>query len=239
MNAFQFSHLFNSEGNLLSKLILTQMSTTKKAAQAKAIIPDIAHCDPMEAPVVDKKTKVKGQKRPREEKEQAGPAAKKQAVKKVKRPISAFLFFSIHNRKIIKEQNPNANFVEISKLVAAKWEGLMDTKIYDDLAAKDKARYEQELSMLTDEERQALKKGKKSTTQKPKGPKKAYNIYMNARKEQSHFAQMTKEQKATFQATEQSKWKAMDATAKKPYQDEADRQKLEFAAAQPDAVQSA
>lgn len=63
-----------------------------------------------------------------------------------KRALSAYMFFSQDWRERIKSENPDAGFGEIGKLLGAKWKELDDDekKPYVELAAKDKARAEEE-----------------------------------------------------------------------------------------------
>ena len=63
-----------------------------------------------------------------------------------KRGISAYMAFSTEMRPSIKADNPSASFGELGKLMGAAW-AKMDAgakKKYEDIAAKDKARYEAE-----------------------------------------------------------------------------------------------
>ncbi|KAI6101052.1 high mobility group box domain-containing protein [Pisolithus croceorrhizus] len=68
-----------------------------------------------------------------------------------KRALSAYMFFSQDWRERIKTENPDAGFGEVGKLLGAKWKELSDDerKPYIDMAAKDKARAEEEKASLT------------------------------------------------------------------------------------------
>ncbi|THH16751.1 hypothetical protein EUX98_g9253 [Antrodiella citrinella] len=65
-----------------------------------------------------------------------------------KRALSAYMFFSQDWRERIKAENPDAGFGEIGKLLGAKWKELDDEekKPYNEQAARDKTRAEQEKS---------------------------------------------------------------------------------------------
>lgn len=65
---------------------------------------------------------------------------------KVKRPMSAYMYFVQKNRAEIKSQNPEMTFGQLGALVAQKWRALTETdkKLYVDLATADKKRYESE-----------------------------------------------------------------------------------------------
>ncbi|KAI8912590.1 high mobility group box domain-containing protein [Gorgonomyces haynaldii] len=74
-----------------------------------------------------------------------------------KKGLSAFMIFSQENRPKIKEENPEASFGELGKLLGQKWKELdeEDKKPYQEKAEADKARYEKQMSEYT-------KKGKAS-----------------------------------------------------------------------------
>lgn len=67
-------------------------------------------------------------------------------MEKVKKPISAYVFYCSKNRTLIKNENPDATFKEVMQLVDQKWKNLDDPerKEYLDLAAEDKKRYAQQ-----------------------------------------------------------------------------------------------
>ena len=66
---------------------------------------------------------------------------------KPKRAMVAFMFFSIEQRPSVQAKNKNMGIAEISKILGANWRGMSDKakKPYQDLAVKDKARYEKEM----------------------------------------------------------------------------------------------
>jgi len=78
------------------------------------------------------------------------PKKKRKKVKKdpnaPKKPCSAFFHFSKKMRATIKEQNPNASFGEIGKLIGAAWRELAadQKKTFEEAAEQDKHRYEKE-----------------------------------------------------------------------------------------------
>jgi len=63
-----------------------------------------------------------------------------------KRNQSAYMIFCSENRPIVKEENPDAGFGDMGKLLGAKWKELdaSGKKPYEDKAAADKERYERE-----------------------------------------------------------------------------------------------
>ena len=89
------------------------------------------------------KVKKAGGKKERKRKENKdGPKRGKSA------PKSAYVFFCQEERlKVMKEQ-PSLSITEASKVTSDRWEELTDAdkQPYQEMAAKDKARYEAELA---------------------------------------------------------------------------------------------
>ena len=90
-----------------------------------------------------RKAAEKAEKAPRASRKKASDA---KDPNKPKRALSAYMFFSQDWRERIKNENPDAGFGEVGKLLGAKWKELDDEekKPYVDLANKDKARAETE-----------------------------------------------------------------------------------------------
>ncbi|KAI9486595.1 MAG: high mobility group box domain-containing protein [Benjaminiella poitrasii] len=67
-----------------------------------------------------------------------------------KRGLSAYMFFSQENRAKVKEENPEATFGQLGKLLGEKWKSMSDDekKPYVEKAEKDKQRYENEKANL-------------------------------------------------------------------------------------------
>lgn len=68
-----------------------------------------------------------------------------------KRSMSSFMFFSQENRESVVKKNPDKSVGEIAKILGEEWGklnkgkgGKKGTKKYDDMAAQDKLRYEEE-----------------------------------------------------------------------------------------------
>ncbi|CAO3618489.1 unnamed protein product [Cunninghamella blakesleeana] len=63
-----------------------------------------------------------------------------------KRGLSAYMFFSQQNRNKVKEENPDATFGQLGKILGEKWKNMSDDekKPYVKKAEEDKARYEAE-----------------------------------------------------------------------------------------------
>ncbi|KAJ6021381.1 Non-histone chromosomal protein 6 [Penicillium herquei] len=63
-----------------------------------------------------------------------------------KRGLSAYMFFANDQRDKVREENPGISFGQVGKMLGDKWKALTDTerKPYDEKAAADKKRYEEE-----------------------------------------------------------------------------------------------
>ncbi|KAJ3486411.1 hypothetical protein NLI96_g4272 [Meripilus lineatus] len=94
-----------------------------------------------------KEASTKSSKRKAVEKnDKAAKGKSKKDPKAPKRALSAYMFFSQDWRERIKNENPDAGFGEIGKLLGAKWKELDESekKPYIEQAARDKARAEKE-----------------------------------------------------------------------------------------------
>ncbi|KAL4868883.1 hypothetical protein BDV12DRAFT_168818 [Aspergillus spectabilis] len=63
-----------------------------------------------------------------------------------KRGLSAYMFFANDNRDKVREENPGITFGQVGKMLGEKWKALSDKdrKPYEEKAATDKKRYEDE-----------------------------------------------------------------------------------------------
>ena len=107
---------------------------TKKAEQDKIRYQEeMKHYVPMEDPTG-------GGKRKKAKKDPNAP----------KRNMSAYFLFSVHIRPTVKEENPEASFGDIARIISAKYKALdVDTerKEWDDKAAADKVRYQAQMEV--------------------------------------------------------------------------------------------
>lgn len=64
-----------------------------------------------------------------------------------KRNMSAYFLFSVHIRPTVKEENPEAAFGDIARIISAKYKALKDNerKVWDEKAAEDKERYQRDM----------------------------------------------------------------------------------------------
>jgi len=86
--------------------------------------------------------------------ESEAPRKKSKAKQKKKDPnapkkgMSAFMFYSVATRPILKKQHPNATFGELAKLVGRSFKELSEKEMkkWKDKAAQDKKRYEKQMA---------------------------------------------------------------------------------------------
>ena len=118
-----------------------------------------------------------------DEQEEA-PKRKKKAKKDPnapKRNMSAYMLYANATRSTVAEENPDAGFGEITKIIAANFKELSpeDRKEWDEKAAGDKKRYEAEMADYSapeddGDDEPAKKKSKKD----PNAPKRAQSAYL-------------------------------------------------------------
>jgi len=101
----------------------------------------------------DRPKKEKGEKKRKAtptKKDKVAPKKKKAKKDKdaPKNALSAFMFFSQAKRESVKEENPDASFGELGKLLGQAWKAMDDEskKEFNDKAAADKIRYQEERS---------------------------------------------------------------------------------------------
>lgn len=101
-----------------------------------------------------KKPKKPKKKKAKKKKVKKTPAKKGKKKKKegpkVKRALSAYMFFAKHERPGLKEKNPELSFGELGRALGAAWStaDASTKKKYEAMAAKDKLRAEKERAAL-------------------------------------------------------------------------------------------
>mmetsp|Transcript_13506 Transcript_13506/g.25292 ORF Transcript_13506/g.25292 Transcript_13506/m.25292 type:complete len:214 (-) Transcript_13506:420-1061(-) len=88
---------------------------------------------------------------PSDDSDSDGPKKKKKQKKDPnapKRNQSAFFLYSNDARPRVRQENPEATFGNIAKIISAEFKALSSSERarYDDLAAKDKERYQREMA---------------------------------------------------------------------------------------------
>jgi len=210
-----------------------------------------------------KKTKKEAKKRKAEashendDDDDSAPKAKKKKetpVKKGKKKkdpnapknaMSAYFLYSIATRSKVKEENPDATFGDIARIISSNFKALTDEQRakWDRKAEVDKERYTEEMSNYDapvdddnddenddDDAESPVKKSKKEAKKDPKAPKKAksgYNYFMSENraklKEENPEASFGELAKLVSSA-----YKALDADEKEKYEEMAREDKKRY-----------
>lgn len=109
------------------------------------------------------------------------PKAGNASIDRPTRNRTAYMMFVKDIRTKTQNENPEMSFIEITKEVANRWQALSarEKKPFEDRAAKDKTRYETEVTAFREsypDEPLTIKKKKRVA--KVKGPKKARSAYV-------------------------------------------------------------
>lgn len=138
------------------------------------------------------KREVKEADGPSKKKRPQSPVKSKKKAKKdpnaPKRPMTAFMYFSLDMRSKLKEENPGISFAELGKLVGQKYKEISsdEKKKYESKANADKSRYDAEMKKYSppdadsdDDVSSTKKKGTKKQSKKdPNAPKKGLSAFM-------------------------------------------------------------
>jgi len=140
-----------------------------------------------------------------------------------RRANTSYILFCGDQREKVKKSNPNMSATEITTKLGELWKALSekDKKKYTDLAAKDKARYEQEMESYVPppedelEEKTKRGRGKKERTG-PKRPLTAYMLFCQDKRPE------VKDSNPNMNGTEITTklgelWKALSEKDKAPY----------------------
>ena len=86
-----------------------------------------------------------------------------------KKPTSAYFFFVAENRDDVKAENPDADFGTVSRILGNEWRSLSEDERahFDDLALKDKHRYQRELAAFNGEPMPPAPKKSRASKAKP------------------------------------------------------------------------
>jgi len=162
-----------------------------------------------------------------------------------KRNMSAFFLYSNANRARVKEENPEAKFGDIAKLLSAEFKEISDSERerWNQLAAEDKERYQREMESYeppsdlesdSDSDSDAPKKKKKKKKVKdPNAPKRnqsSFFLYSNATRNDvktanpeakfGQIAQIISKHFKALPAEERAYWDQKAAEDKERYQRE-------------------
>uniref|UniRef100_A0A7S1D0A0 HMG box domain-containing protein n=1 Tax=Cyclophora tenuis TaxID=216820 RepID=A0A7S1D0A0_CYCTE len=169
-------------------------------------------------------------------KKRSAPKKKGRDPNKPKRNMSAFFLYSQANRAQVKEDNPEAPFGDIAKILSAQYKALgpKEKEKWEKKAAKDKKRYQREMENYDppEEYEESSRKGKKAKKDpnKPKRNMSAYFLYSVAVRPQvkednpdASFGQIAKlisSQYKQLGGKEREKWERRAAEDKERYEAE-------------------
>ena len=152
------------------------MDKSKKDKENKA--PKTNKKEDKEAKATSKSKETKKEKKASSKSKDKKPKANKnkeeEEEEKIKRPMNAYMHFCAESREEVKKENPDAKAKDILHLLGDKWKALSEEekKKYNDLAAKDKERYEKECKEKGVDNHKNKKKNKSKKEKEKKGKKK-------------------------------------------------------------------
>lgn len=152
------------------------MDKSKKDKENKA--PKTNKKEDKEAKATSKSKETKKEKKASSKSKDKKPKANKnkeeEEEEKIKRPMNAYMYFCAESREEVKKENPDAKAKDILHLLGDKWKALSEEekKKYNDLAAKDKERYEKECKEKGVDNHKNKKKNKSKKEKEKKGKKK-------------------------------------------------------------------
>lgn len=166
----------------------------------------------------------------------AKPVKRAPAASDIIRPTrnkTAYMMFVKEQRKKTQDANPEMNFVDVTRDIATRWGNLTPAqlKTYEDQAAKDKIRYEKEVTEFRanhPDEPLTVKKQKRAA--KLKGPTKARSAYVfytierraavHAANPDMEFGEVTK--------TIANEWNNMNESQKAKYEKQSEEDRVRY-----------
>lgn len=139
----------------------------------------------------------------------ASPRKKVKDVNKPKRSTSAYFYYLAHCREEANKAGRSiSKIAEFTKECSAKWREMGETKKkpFEEMAAKDKARYDQQM---------AAYKGKTTDPNKPKRPMTAYFMFLGDFREKMKNRGVDHKEILRLAGEE---WRNMSGEQKKPYE---------------------
>jgi hypothetical protein len=158
--------------------------------------------------------------------------APEKGEKKIKRPLTAYMFFSKEQRPLLKAANPELGFGAIGKLVGENWRNLADNKKgkYQKQTDLDKERYEREKKEHPELVAVTKSKNPRAAKKLQLGPKKPLTSYMfYMQQERPSVISDHPEYKFSDIGKEVGRrWKALDSDEKQTFQKQADEAKAKY-----------
>ena len=140
-----------------------------------------------------------------------------------KRPMSSYFLFMNANRDELKKAEPDLKFGEMTKKLTEKWKALTDKEKqkYEDMAAKDRERYEKEMKEA------GLFKDKKPSDE-PKRPQSAFFLFQAEARERIKKENPDIKQTDLLKKTGEE-WRNLDEKKKAVFNKKADADKERYA----------
>ncbi|EGZ20308.1 hypothetical protein PHYSODRAFT_285400 [Phytophthora sojae] len=162
-----------------------------------------------------------------------------------KRALSAFMFFSNDIRETVKKEMPELAFLQISSEIGRRWKKISDEerRPYDELAAADKRRYQEEKEDYVPDPSFETTKGSRKKKD-PNAPKRALSAYFffcndirqevrdeNPNKKITEIATLLAERWRALPDKKRAKYQKMHEEAKVKYQQQMDAYNAQGSAA--------
>ncbi|TDH67874.1 hypothetical protein CCR75_005332 [Bremia lactucae] len=174
--------------------------------------------------------------RPKKDGDHTRKPRKKKDKNAPKRALSAFMFFSNDIRDTVKKEMPDLPFLGISSEIGRRWKQISDEdrRPYDELAAADKRRYQEEKEdYVPDPSFESSKSSRKKKD--PNAPKRALSAYFffcndirqqvrdeNPNKKITEIATLLAEKWRALPDKKRAKYQKMNDEAKVKYQHQMD-----------------
>ncbi|KAG1699136.1 hypothetical protein DVH05_014053 [Phytophthora capsici] len=174
--------------------------------------------------------------RPKKDGDHTRKPRKKKDKNAPKRALSAFMFFSNDIRETVKKEMPELAFLEISSEIGRRWKQISEEerRPYDELAAADKRRYQEEKEDYVPDPSFETTKGSRKKKD-PNAPKRALSAYFffcndvrqevrdeNPNKKITEIATLLAERWRALPEKKRTKYNKLHEEAKLKYQREMD-----------------
>ncbi len=147
----------------------------------------------------------------------------------IKKPRSAYFFFCDEKRTELKSENESLDFGGVNKKLGDIWSNLSEAekKPYEDQASEDKQRYDEEYESA---KKVAIDKGefKENPMKNIKKPKTSYLCFSTDKAVRNKYAKQAGDDNKKLMKILGDVWKAMPEKQKKPYIDEAEKDKQRY-----------
>ena len=154
----------------------------------------------------------------------AGKEKKEKDPDMPKKPQTSYFLFMNAKRPQVKADEPNLGFGELTKKLTQMWKDLDDEarKEYEDLAVKDKQRYQKEM-----EAKGLAKKPKVVDSEAPKKAQSAFFLY-SAEARDKIKKEQTEMKQADILKKIGAEWKALSDAEKKKWEEKAKADKERY-----------